>query len=421
MINLPNIFDDFGNKLTSVVSNQFPKHFIENDSSLVYFFEVYYEWLYTQNNHGWISNSFSKFNELNKQSVLLFWDQFKSDFLSSLPDNFSANNYVAIKTIKSFYLSKGSILSFKFIFKLLYNVDIQIDYPKNYVFKTSASKWVKTSLIKLDGLGIQDASVLLNRRIYGRDSNFSCTIESVNILSTLNYSNVIVAEVSSMFGQPINGEIFETRDTLDTINCISFPQITKLVAYANPSLNVGSVYTFDGLIGKGCIAKLIKNTNGLCEFAIIDSGQGYNESDVLQHQDFTIIEKTINTVYNSPGKFVDTIGHCSSYSYIQDGNYWQDFSYVIKSSIDFHEYKNIIEHILHPAGTKMFGELNLLDLISYNSVMTIDDNLSLTMMEDYIDLSDLVAQYPNTPLSQLNNVYLSRYSKARTSKIVEDI
>lgn len=49
----------------------------------------------------------------------------------------------------------------------------------------------------------------------------------------------------------------------------------------------------------------------------------------------------------------------SNASVLQDNNYYQDFSYVIKSPIDIESYKDTITEMAHPAGFKMFGSLSI--------------------------------------------------------------
>lgn len=49
-------------------------------------------------------------------------------------------------------------------------------------------------------------------------------------------------------------------------------------------------------------------------------------------------------------------GRLSSEKKLQDSYFYQIFSYVIRSSIDPAEYREIIEDVVHPAGTLVFYE-----------------------------------------------------------------
>ena len=56
----------------------------------------------------------------------------------------------------------------------------------------------------------------------------------------------------------------------------------------------------------------------------------------------------------------DTKGFVSNSDVLQDSYFWQDFSYVINSSIGASEWKNEFNKLVHPAGFKFFAILSLL-------------------------------------------------------------
>lgn len=67
----------------------------------------------------------------------------------------------------------------------------------------------------------------------------------------------------------------------------------------------------------------------------------------------------IGAVCRYPGKYLDETGMPSNASVLQDNNYYQDFSYVIKSVIDIENYRDTITALAHPAGFKMFGDMSI--------------------------------------------------------------
>ena len=67
----------------------------------------------------------------------------------------------------------------------------------------------------------------------------------------------------------------------------------------------------------------------------------------------------IGAISTYPGKYLDQTGMPSNDSVLQDNNYYQDFSYVIKSNVDINNYRDTITTLAHPAGFKMFGELSI--------------------------------------------------------------
>lgn len=77
------------------------------------------------------------------------------------------------------------------------------------------------------------------------------------------------------------------------------------------------------------------------------------------------IQFTPKTLANEPGQFANTDGFVSWDKYVQN-DYYQDFSYVLKSEEDYSDYKNIIKDLLNPAGMVFFGIISLFNSFSLN-------------------------------------------------------
>jgi len=55
-----------------------------------------------------------------------------------------------------------------------------------------------------------------------------------------------------------------------------------------------------------------------------------------------------------PGIYINNDGHVSSDKFIQDGNKYQNYSYVVDSTHSYSDYKKGFKEIFHPAGMKSF-------------------------------------------------------------------
>ena len=77
------------------------------------------------------------------------------------------------------------------------------------------------------------------------------------------------------------------------------------------------------------------------------------------------------------GRFLNEDGFLSVTSKrLQDNNFYQDFSYVIKSSVPVDKWKEVIKRIIHPAGMLLFGEVQFITSIN-DSVSMQDTTRSL--------------------------------------------
>lgn len=85
----------------------------------------------------------------------------------------------------------------------------------------------------------------------------------------------------------------------------------------------------------------------------------------VRNQYNQIVKKTITSVEI----YTNTKGRLSDYYRLQDMNYWQDYSYEIRSKLDPAEYTNVFEDFAHPAGFKYFTkQVDSPDTIPINPV-----------------------------------------------------
>jgi len=87
-----------------------------------------------------------------------------------------------------------------------------------------------------------------------------------------------------------------------------------------------------------------------------------------------IIKANTGLVRNIPGYYVDEKGHLSSQMYLQDSDYYQDYSYEIRTEQDFQKYADVVLNVLHPAGFKVFGRVRLINIIEILIGVSQDDS-----------------------------------------------
>ena len=69
-----------------------------------------------------------------------FLQYYVNDFLAYFPQDILADKTKAIKIAKELYQSKGTPASYKFLFRVLYNSDVEFLYTKDVIFRASAGK-----------------------------------------------------------------------------------------------------------------------------------------------------------------------------------------------------------------------------------------------------------------------------------------
>ena len=106
--------------------------------------------------------------------------------------------------------------------------------------------------------------------------------------------------------------------------------------------------------------------NSVVEIRLIDSGFLYykdGESITLQSDldsNKTITAKVVTGgVGIQEGFYRSNKGFLDSNKKIIDSYYYQEHSYVIKSSKALEKYSKLVRDNIHPAGNELFGEINI--------------------------------------------------------------
>jgi len=110
------------------------------------------------------------------------------------------------------------------------------------------------------------------------------------------------------------------------------------------------------------VANVFSGNGSVVSLDVAASGLGHanNELITFTSQD-GLRSGTARTVLgrqgHAEGFYTSSKGFLSSDKYLADGEYYQDFSYEIKSSLDVDRYADMVKRVTHVAGTKMFGRV----------------------------------------------------------------
>lgn len=67
-------------------------------------------------------------------------------------------------------------------------------------------------------------------------------------------------------------------------------------------------------------------------------------------------------------RYLNHDGFLSDNKYIQDSYFYQDFSYVIKTSQTIERWRDIVKKLLHPSGFAFFGQINIISMSRINTI-----------------------------------------------------
>lgn len=136
--------------LTSKLVKQQLPSFVRDDYPIfVTFLEKYYEWLETNNQVSYELDALQKSVDIDTADEY-YIEQIRKDLTPYFPTEIAGNKTLFLKLIHEFYKTSGTPDSVKFLFKALYNEDIDIYYPKEDILKTSDGKWVLPLALRID-------------------------------------------------------------------------------------------------------------------------------------------------------------------------------------------------------------------------------------------------------------------------------
>ena len=127
------------NRVSTLVESQLPEFIRSEYPVFVEFLEKYYEFLEQPGNPVYelkiFQNNYD--TDLTRESLLRY---FRTKILPSFPEESELTTERTIKSARDFYAKKGTPDSFEFLFRVLYDKDLDIYFPKLQIFKASDGK-----------------------------------------------------------------------------------------------------------------------------------------------------------------------------------------------------------------------------------------------------------------------------------------
>jgi len=370
--------------ISPFIKSGFPEYIAVDHSTFTDFIKAYYEWLEKSGNPTYISRRFGEYIDID-ETLDGFIPYFLATYAPFLPDELQSGADLrnVIPSMIDFYQKKGTKDSLKFFFRMLYNVDIELFYPKLTLMKTSDGRYVERSVIKGNISGMTAGRwINLNGRPINQyhDNKLiaSAAVESVQwvLEKTGPMYNIQISDVFGAFKEG-NPAIISDSDNND-ISVDIVPTIGFLnVSTGGTNYKIGESISITGtgpaadFIGfKGEISA-VNSSGTITGVKIIDGGvrasgkMGSTYAISINSREGDGATLGVSGGYGSMNLtpyYEGEVGRLSSGSFIQDNFFYQEFSYVIRTQRGILEYIDLLRKLVHPAGLKPFGRY----LLTYN-------------------------------------------------------
>lgn len=213
--------------ISGYVSSQLPDFVKADHPKFKRFLELYYQWLETNSPVG-ISNtagntiyhamSIGDYRDID-ETPDEFVTYFKQELLPYFPEKSELDLKKILKSAREFYLKKGSLESLKWLFRALFNEDIEVSFPKEQILRASSGKWKQPRAFRItvteENKNI-DVSLLKKRIVTGVDSGATCVIESANRTIDVNNGKEIIEIYVSNIKRFFNNGEFITIEYVDS-------------------------------------------------------------------------------------------------------------------------------------------------------------------------------------------------------------
>jgi hypothetical protein len=271
------------NYLSPRVKNLLPRFVRQYGPALIDFLEAYLEFLEEEGNPIDVNTNSLNYHDID-HTLDRFVDYFHNEFMPSIPYDVLVDRRLLIKHIREFYRTKGSEKSYKFLFRILYNEDVDFYYPGRDILRTSHGKWyIEKRLITTNNIDQDTMLALIGNLVTGQSSMARARVENAKTYISAG-SEFIELTLSNVVGTFISSEEIIDED--------------------------------DNIVG-------VSNS-------------------------YTVL----------PGHWLNQDGFISnSTKKLQGRDYYQEYSYVLKTGQSINVWGDVVRKLVHPAGTKMFGEV----------------------------------------------------------------
>lgn len=262
-------------KISPLIETQFPSFLREEGPRFVSFLKAYYEYLEQSGNPVDVVRSLVEYQDIDR-TIDSFVEYFRREFMLNIPQNILADKRLLVKHIRDFYRTRGSKFSYDFLFHALFNSQIEIIYPGDFILRASDGRWVKETILRVGEPYSTLPTIFDGRNITGTISGATARVQKVSRISVLGTPlfELLVENVVGSFidGETISDDLGDTASIVSSFgSLIGIEEITNPGAFNQTGDSV--VITSSGSSASARIAST--NDQGPISFRINRGGTGY--------------------------------------------------------------------------------------------------------------------------------------------------
>ena len=262
-------------KISPLIEAQFPAFIREEGPRFVSFLKAYYEFLEQSGQAVNSTRSLIDYQDIDR-TLDSFVEYFRKEFMINIPKDVLADKRLLVKHIRDFYRTRGSKFSYDFLFYALFNKQIEIIYPGDYILRASDGRWVRETILRVGNPYSALPTNFDGKNIVGSSSGASARVQKVTRVVVLGHPlfELLVENVVGTFvdGETVTDDLGNTATITSAFgSLIGIEQVVDPGAFHQSGDAV--VITSSGATASARVSST--NDQGPVSFRINRGGSGY--------------------------------------------------------------------------------------------------------------------------------------------------
>ena len=296
-------------KISKLVSGHVPE-FVKSDyTTFVSFIEAYYRFLEQDQGALEVVQNAKEYGDIDK-TLDSFVNYFIANYAQDISYNVLLNKRLLVKRIKDLYEAKGSELSFKLLFKLLYDTVVDTSHPYDNVLIASDGTWdqrvslrVELTSGSIDGITDKFLNITKNSIVYND------AIVRVKLLDADLYEVFLKSSSSTPYKIGDSVSVISNNNAIFT-GIVRPTTVSTRIAAPGTGFKAGQIFKVPLAGGTDTLIRIVKvnSTGGILSLRILNFGYNYPVDNITinLYSDLTIA--TRSEVFNTTtGGFKESI------------------------------------------------------------------------------------------------------------------
>lgn len=290
-------------KISTLVEQQFPQFARDDGPNLVAFVKAYYEWTEQANNVIEVSKNLREYQDLDT-TYDKYLEYFHREVLGSIPRATLADRKKLAKHIKDMYRARGSELSYRLLFRLLYNEEIDFYYPGEDILRASDGRWVIDNTIRIGIPRIGIVTQFANELIEGLTSGATAKVDRIvgGISDGAIIDELYLLDIVGTFQDNERVALQSNNDIYATIFAGAGPLQDVRITQGGAFHRTDDLVTLTSASGTGAKGSVVATSDSSSvQWSLIDGGSGYtaNATITITHGEGFNTNFTIDAIANT--------------------------------------------------------------------------------------------------------------------------